>query len=132
MEVTAEDLSIDIYSDNSRCSLCLSAYDIDYWILGDAFMRGWYNIHDHTNLKMGFVPFADSAKEVPVLADSVPTTLLPNVEAPSTGWYLFGMDAGTFLVVAALVVIITGTVVIIVIFFCASVLFNKKLVKTSN
>ena len=62
MEVTADDLSIDIYSNQSFCSLCLMGSDIDYWILGDAFMRGWYNIHDHTNKRMGFVPFSTSTK----------------------------------------------------------------------
>lgn len=62
MDVSADDLSIDIYGDGNTCSLCFSGYDIDYWILGDAFMRGWYNIHDLDNLRMGFVPFTASSK----------------------------------------------------------------------
>lgn len=33
--------------------------DWDEWIFGDAFMRGWYNIHDHDNVRFGFVPVAD-------------------------------------------------------------------------
>jgi hypothetical protein len=28
-------------------------------------MRGWYNIHDHEQSRIGFVPFIDSTKQVP-------------------------------------------------------------------
>ena len=62
--VTADDYTIEVTS--STCALCLTAFDgLDLWILGDAFMRGWYNIHDHGNLRMGFVPFSGSVKSKP-------------------------------------------------------------------
>ena len=71
-EVTPDDYIIEIST--GVCSLCFSGYtSIDYWILGDAFMRGWYNIHDHTNKRMGFVPFSGSAKSDPIVATSIPT-----------------------------------------------------------
>ena len=48
-EVLPEDYVIDIGLNS--CTLCFTAYySLDEWILGDAFMRGWYNIHDHDNL----------------------------------------------------------------------------------
>jgi len=120
MSVTADDLSIDIYSDGSRCSLCFSGYDtIDYWILGDAFMRGWYNIHDHTNKRMGFVGLASGGKEVPVEATEIPTTPLPNVDI-STDFTLFGMDAVTFITIVVLAFILTACTVGITIIFCTS------------
>ena len=130
MEVTAADLSIDIYSDGSRCSLCFSGYDsIDYWILGDAFMRGWYNIHDHTNKRMGFVPFASSTKAVPVEATSIPSTPLPTVDVESTAFDLFGMEPMAFLIAASIAAVLTGITVVITIVFCTSLLFNKSVLK---
>lgn len=36
-----------------------------YWLIGDAFLRGYYSIHDnedHTNAKLGFIPHANSIK----------------------------------------------------------------------
>lgn len=63
-EVSKEDYIIEV--DSTWCTLCMSPYSgLDFWILGDAFMRGWYNIHDHENMRMGFVPHATSAKATP-------------------------------------------------------------------
>ena len=132
MDVTAEDLSIDIYSDGSRCSLCFSGYDINYWILGDAFMRGWYNIHDHTNLQMGFVPFGSSTKSVPTEATSIPTTALPYYEEPVASFNLFGMDPTTFLVIVTAAVVVTAVTVLIIEVFCLRIVFKKNPVKTTG
>ena len=66
MVVDPEDYVIDVSGDGSFCAICLTHIDgYDKWILGDAFMRGWYNIHDHENLRMGFVPFTGSRKSIP-------------------------------------------------------------------
>ena len=47
-EVKAEDYSIEVATD--ICAMCITAVEgYDEWILGDTFMRGWYNIHDHAN-----------------------------------------------------------------------------------
>lgn len=63
-EVKSADYSVEVSTD--VCALCILAIDgYDEWILGDAFMRGWYNIHDHTNQRMGFVPFPGSTKTMP-------------------------------------------------------------------
>ena len=35
------------------------------WILGDAFMRGWYHIHDFENKRQGFVPTKLTSKRAP-------------------------------------------------------------------
>ena len=130
MDVTAEDLSIDIYSDGSRCSLCFSGYDsIDYWILGDAFMRGWYNIHDHTNLQMGFVPFGSSTKSIPTVATSIPTTPLPTTEDPAYTFNLFGMDPYSFLVIVTAAVVVTAATVLIIEVFCLRFIFKRNPVK---
>ena len=127
MDVTAADLSIDIYSDGSMCSLCLSGYDISYWILGDAFMRGWYNIHDHTEKRMGFVPFAGSVKSVPEVATSVPTTPLPIVADPVVPFMIFGLDGGEFFLIMTVAIVTTAIAVLIIeVFLCYSRYLGRK------
>jgi len=69
MTVLPEDYLVDVSADDDRslCASCLTAQEnADHWILGDAFMRGWYNIHDHENKRMGFVPFLGSNKSAPI------------------------------------------------------------------
>ena len=48
-----------------KCFLCLTADEGNEWILGDVFMRGWYNIHDHDNRRFGFAPFKGSGRSPP-------------------------------------------------------------------
>ena len=124
MDVKADDYVIAIYG--TTCSLCFSGYDgLDEWILGDAFMRGWYNIHDHTNNRMGFVPFSGSTKVKPTLATSTPTTALPLVGI-ETDITLFGLDAATFLAIVFIAGIGTAIVVGCTVFICYTVLFTER------
>ena len=53
------------------------------WVLGDAFMRGWYTIHDHTNAQQGFVPIDDGfgVKHDPEISYTLPTEPLPNISS---------------------------------------------------
>jgi hypothetical protein len=80
-----------------------------------AFMRGWYNIHDHTNLKMGFHTIDADAKVQPITASSTPTEELPYVEVNINNFW-FGLDPLTFLIVASIAVVVTATVVLVVMF----------------
>jgi len=53
---------------NGKCFLCITESKITgYWVLGSAFMRGYYVTHDYDTLKFGFVPQAGSTKSVPVV-----------------------------------------------------------------
>ena len=64
LTVLAEDYVVEVNSFGT-CAICLFGTDYgahNYWLLGDAFMRSWYNIHDHANNRMGFVPFIGSNK----------------------------------------------------------------------
>ena len=122
--VNVEDFVIEITNDGSVCALCLSTYESE-WILGDAFMRGWYNIHDHTNAKIGFHTLDASVKSKPTESTSTPTETLPYVEVNTT-FLIFGIDAVTFLITVSLAVIITGVVVIVVI-FCFVELMTRAL-----
>ena len=75
MRVRQEDYVVELDEEGQVCGMCFSATDSGYWLLGDAFMRGWYNIHDHENSRMGFVPFAGSSKPPAELAASKPTAV---------------------------------------------------------
>ena len=61
---------VDEY-DAAEADTCLLAiiddYQVSYWLLGDAFLKGYYTIHDnsdHANAKMGFAPHATSSKSL--------------------------------------------------------------------
>ena len=76
MTVLASDYIVPV-NDYGTCGICLTGGDDGYWLLGDAFMRSWYNIHDHANGRMGFVPFAGSPKSKAQLATETPTQPAP-------------------------------------------------------
>ena len=70
-EILPEDYVVPIFEDGSGCMVCMFD-DSDMWILGDVFLRGFYSIHDHTNNRMGFVPYVGSSKSKPQYTDSTP------------------------------------------------------------
>ena len=74
MEVRSEDYIIEM--DWGYCALCFHPDRNDEWILGDAFMRGWYNIHDHDKNRFGFVPYRGSQKKPAQIATRAPTVEL--------------------------------------------------------
>lgn len=53
---------------NDLCILAIVenvAVESAYWVLGDAFLKGYYTIHDnddHENPRMGFAPHSESPK----------------------------------------------------------------------
>lgn len=103
-EVLPEDYLIEVSYDGRWCAICIIGMDVDYWILGDAFMRGWYNIHDHEHNRMGFVPFTGSSKSLPEHATSTPTAKLPDTRLWVTGAFVYGIPLGLFLLIIIIVV----------------------------
>ena len=122
-----EDYLIDITLDNSGawCALCITSIEgFDEWILGDAFMRGYYNIHDHTTTpnRMGFVPFTGSSKVVPTSTSETPTDAIPDVTLTNVGYLIFGVDSTVFLVLLVIFTLATiGSICACI--FCFSKLF---------
>jgi hypothetical protein len=60
---------VDEYDPEAADTCLLAIIDSwsGYWLVGDAFLKGYYSIHDnedHANAKMGFAPHATSAKQV--------------------------------------------------------------------
>ena len=84
-------------------------------------MRGWYNIHDATNKRIGFVPFVNSSKAAPVTSNTVPSTVMPiiTIDAEST---ILGIDTTVFLIAVGIIASLTCVAIIIVI-YCNKVFF---------
>lgn len=56
------DVSIEDYYLAHDCSLCILDAEANDWILGDAFLRGFYATHDHAKKQFGFAPHSTSKK----------------------------------------------------------------------
>lgn len=106
MEVLPEDYVIDMNDGSGMCEICLNTQrGATDWVLGDAFMRGWYSIHDHENLRMGFTPFTGSPKLLPV-AGSTPSEALPRRPFVwLNGIFILGVRAWVWLLGIALLMV---------------------------
>ena len=46
-EVRPSDYAVQVTA-SGLCTLCIeTSHSNDYWVLGVAFLRGWYSIHDY-------------------------------------------------------------------------------------
>lgn len=59
LEVLPKDYVIE---QNGFCIVGFMENGQDYWVLGDAFFRGYYVIHDEQNRRIGIAPHATSTK----------------------------------------------------------------------
>ena len=109
-----------VYQDGDLCYVCIDDSGDESWILGDAFMRGYYNIHDLTNMRMGFYSIDEKAKPVPKKASISPEKWLP--EAVSRIW---GLKKGFLIFLVCIVSLLVILGIALIIFFC----FFKKSMK---
>lgn len=72
------------------------------WILGDAFLRGFYSAHDHKSKKFGFAPHSLSEKKSPVRGTTPPETLPVELEEDEVIWIIIGAVAGALVIGLAL------------------------------
>ena len=93
-------------------------------------MRGWYNIHDHTNLRMGFVPFTGSVKTKPTLSTTAPSTPLPLVGVVTEETY-FGMTLETFIVFLFVILILLAMLTICIL-GCLGIIMRYNFAKKAK
>ena len=85
-----------------------------YWILGDAFLRGWYSIHDYEKMRFGFAPFHGSEKAAAqYVGADIPTTN-PLDFSSSSSWK------------TTLIIISSVGLIVLLIIVLAVVLTKKK------
>jgi len=76
MEMIPEDYIVEY---DGFCFACLGAGDFGVeqeWLLGDAFLRGFYSVHDHKDMRYGFAPHAESTKTA-AYSGTTPSTPMP-------------------------------------------------------
>lgn len=119
-QVRPDDYAVEV-SKSGKCSLCFQERRTnDHWILGSAFMRGLYTIHDYEKLQMGFVPFAGSQKKVPTYEPVLPkTTLLKHLsdakKSTEEAEEILGLKPAAFwTIVGSLTAAVLGTIIFLV------------------
>lgn len=103
-EVPPKDFVLTYDWDYDWCAFSIDSYDDEYWILGGAFMRGYYIIHDMANAQQGFVPVQShdgTTKSMPVAVTTQPSTPLPAVGLSTAAW--IGIGVGSAVVVGGIV-----------------------------
>ena len=89
-------------------------------------MRGWYSIHDHENMRMGFIPHSTSTKKEAIKATSEPSG--PYIVPPPAVEedYAWGLSAVEFWLTIGFATVFVVTI-ILVFTFC-----NKVMTATRN
>jgi hypothetical protein len=95
-------LAVDEKELPNECSICIfeETEDPSRWMLGDAFLRGWYSTYDYDKKLMGFAPHATSTKDRPVKGE-VPSDALPG---GGTDWVLVAVIITIAVVAIALAI----------------------------
>jgi len=66
MEILVKDYLIPIETASPMCFICFfPENELDRWLLGDSFLRGYYSVYDYERRKMGFAPHKESTKSAP-------------------------------------------------------------------
>ena len=87
-------------------------------------MRGWYNIHKHDTLEMGFAPFIGSTKSAPVLGTTTPSETMPGTSFNGITSIL-GIELEAFLYILGATTLITASVMLLII-YCAKYAYAAK------
>ena len=102
-KVLADDyfMEMEITEDGETSTTCflgiVSMLNLEYWLIGDVFLRGYYSIFDnsdHDAPRMGFAPHATSTKPKVKENATIPSIGIEDVTWELTWifdfWYYFG------------------------------------------
>lgn len=75
LEISPEHYLVDASDerDKSVCILAFTSNDSDFFLIGDAFFRGFYSVHDDDHDRIGFAPHSESIKSAAVFAKYPPS-----------------------------------------------------------
>jgi hypothetical protein len=66
VQLDPKDYLIPMRENSESCFICVYPEPGDTrWLLGDAFLRGYYSVYDYEQRRFGFVPTPNSSKEAP-------------------------------------------------------------------
>jgi len=86
---TAEEDILGTGATEATCFLgIISEPTVNYWLMGDVFLTGYYSIFDnsdHDNARIGFAPHATSSKPN---VDTIATSSLPTTRVDDIMWEL--------------------------------------------
>jgi len=134
-ELTPEDYIVEVGT--GICAMCLqSVSNYNQWILGDTFMRGWYNIHDHANTRIGFYPLPGSTKKTPTSVTAAANSITNNssisggtgavTAAADDTFELFGLSLETFARIAIFVALVAVVIAVVILTACYYLLRASK------
>lgn len=99
LEVSPKDYLLPL--SRSSCSLCIYDAEEEEWLLGDAFLRGFYSTHDHDAKKFGFAPHSLSNKKSPYRG-KVPDEKISTLTEDDITWIIVGSVGGAAILAVAL------------------------------
>ena len=76
-------------------------------------MRGYYNIHDLTNMQMGFYSIDEAIKPVPIKALSIPITKMPTASRDFIKKKIKDPDHTNYIIAATCVAVVVTVGIII-------------------
>lgn len=84
-------LTLETEGEEDACILAfLDDSSLNFWLLGDAFLRGYYSIHDnsdHANARIGFAPHSTSSKQNVEADVTAPETNVEDYLWELTWWF---------------------------------------------
>jgi hypothetical protein len=101
LEVLPEDYMIYDWGTQTYW-MCIDESSDEMWVLGDAFLRGFYSTHDHAEKRFGFAPHSLSTKKSPYKGEVPEENLSVKLET----WVIIVIAVGAVLVVVAIVLLI--------------------------
>lgn len=121
--IIVDDYSFPIDVKKEWCAICLRGMNINYFVLGIPFFRGWYTTFDYETMRVGYVTFKGSVrKTAPIKATTTPSIALPGTEDDET--FAFGLSLTQFVIIVSSIAVVGVTATILVIVYCLVARFS--------
>ena len=99
VEISPADYIVTANASGTECYVGFTKSPVDFFVLGEVFMRGFYTIHSDEDGLFGIVPHSNSDKQAPQFAAELPTS---SIDATAffglTRMQIFELSVATILV----------------------------------